>query len=74
MSIEYRDAASLEQAIREYAYFLWEGNGRPCGKDLEHWLVAEAEIEAAQLGAKLEIEYGHPRSWAVEVALAAGSE
>jgi len=33
-----------EQAIRERAYALWEQNGHAEGKDLEHWLRAEAEI------------------------------
>jgi hypothetical protein len=29
-----------QQAIREAAYFLWENEGRPEGKELEHWLRA----------------------------------
>jgi hypothetical protein len=33
-----------EQAIRERAYALWEGDGRPKGKDLEFWVRAETEI------------------------------
>lgn len=33
-----------EQAIRERAYGFWEQGGHPLGKDLEHWLRAEAEI------------------------------
>jgi hypothetical protein len=33
-----------EQAIRERAYAIWEQEGRPNGKDLDHWLHAEAEI------------------------------
>jgi Protein of unknown function (DUF2934) len=36
-----------EQAIRERAYAIWEQEGRPDGKDLDHWLRAEAEIIAA---------------------------
>ncbi len=36
-----------EQAIRERAYAIWEEEGRPDGKDLEHWLRAEAEINSA---------------------------
>ena len=32
------------EAIRQRAYALWELEGRPDGKDLEHWLRAEAEI------------------------------
>lgn len=26
------------------AYFIWEQEGRPYGKDLDHWFQAEAEI------------------------------
>jgi hypothetical protein len=33
-----------EQAIRERAYAIWERDGRPYDKDLDHWLRAEAEI------------------------------
>jgi hypothetical protein len=33
-----------EQAIHERAYALWEQDGRPHGRDLEHWLRAVAEI------------------------------
>jgi len=62
MSIENRHTATLEPVIRGRAYFLWESYGRPSGRDLEHWLEAEQEIE-----------YEHPRSWA-EVALEAGSD
>jgi hypothetical protein len=34
-----------EQATRERAYLLWEEEGRPDGKHLEHWLRAETEID-----------------------------
>ena len=33
-----------EERIRRRAYALWEQQGRPDGKDVEHWLRAEAEI------------------------------
>jgi hypothetical protein len=32
-----------EQAIRERAYAIWEEEGRPEGRHLDHWLRAEAE-------------------------------
>jgi Protein of unknown function (DUF2934) len=35
-----------EETIRESAYFLWEQNGRPAGRDLEFWSRA-AELLAA---------------------------
>jgi hypothetical protein len=37
-----------EDAIRERSYIIWERQGRPQGKDLEHWLQAKAELEAEQ--------------------------
>ncbi|HZU89918.1 MAG TPA: DUF2934 domain-containing protein [Stellaceae bacterium] len=44
------ESASREQRIRERAYAIWEGEGRPAGRADAHWLQAEAEIagEAAQ--------------------------
>jgi Protein of unknown function (DUF2934) len=38
--------AMREQAIRERAYAIWEEEGRPEGKDREHWLRAEVEINS----------------------------
>ena len=35
---------SIQQAIQERSYFLWEGEGRPHGRSLDHWLTAEAEL------------------------------
>jgi hypothetical protein len=34
--------AEQEQAIRERAYAIWEQEGHPEGKALDHWLLAEA--------------------------------
>jgi hypothetical protein len=33
--------------IARRAYSLWEQEGRPTGKDLDHWLRAEADIAAS---------------------------
>ena len=33
-------------AVRERAYRIWETEGKPHGRDLEHWLQAEREIAA----------------------------
>lgn len=33
-----------EQQIRERAYAIWEGEGRPADRAEAHWLRAEAEI------------------------------
>jgi DUF2934 family protein len=35
-----RETHDTSQAIREAAYFLWESEGRPEGRELEHWLRA----------------------------------
>jgi hypothetical protein len=32
--------------LRNRAYQIWERKGRPQGRDLEHWLEAERELEA----------------------------
>ncbi len=34
--------------IAERAYALWGAAGRPPGRDLEFWLQAETEVEAAK--------------------------
>ena len=31
---------SFEQAVRETAYFLWEQDGKPSGREQEHWCCA----------------------------------
>jgi hypothetical protein len=36
-----------EQAIRERAYAIWEEEGRPDGKGINHWLCAEGKIISA---------------------------
>ena len=37
--------AIKEQIIRERAYAIWEEEGRPEDRHLDHWLRAEAEID-----------------------------
>lgn len=44
-----------EHRIRERAYAIWEQEGRPAGKDLDHWLRAEAEIAADERDAAEEV-------------------
>ena len=36
-------ATEILRLIRERAYQLWEQEGRPEGRDLDHWLRAERE-------------------------------
>ena len=37
------DADVLRKRTEERAYALWEGEGRPDGRHLDHWCQAEAE-------------------------------
>ena len=39
----------IEQRISERAYAMWEQEGRPHGKHLEHWERAKALVAAEQL-------------------------
>lgn len=41
---------SREQAVRDAAYAIWEAEGRPSGRDAEHWKQAEEKVAA-----------GHPK-------------
>lgn len=41
-----------ETRIRERAYLLWEGAGRPVGEQDMHWLMAVEEIDAEIKAAK----------------------
>ncbi|MGA8653483.1 MAG: DUF2934 domain-containing protein [Xanthobacteraceae bacterium] len=34
--------------IAKRAHAIWELEGRPSGRDLDHWLRAEAEFDATQ--------------------------
>jgi hypothetical protein len=36
-----------DHAIREAAYFIWEQEGRPEGRAIEHWLRAMVKIEGS---------------------------
>ncbi len=38
-----KDAEVLRKRMEERAYALWEGEGRPHGRHLDHWCQAEAE-------------------------------
>ncbi len=37
-----------EEQVRELAYSIWEKEGRPEGKDLEHYLAARRILEEKQ--------------------------
>lgn len=38
---------STEEQIRTRAYYLWEAEGCPQGRDWEYWLKAKQELEVA---------------------------
>jgi Protein of unknown function (DUF2934) len=38
--------AISDDAIRERAYYIWEREGRPHGRDYEHWVRAQVELIA----------------------------
>lgn len=40
--------AADEQRVRDRAYQLWEEEGRPEGRDREHWYRAEAEVRGGR--------------------------
>jgi hypothetical protein len=40
------DGEALRQRVAERAYALWEQEGCPHGRDVNHWLKAEVEITA----------------------------
>jgi hypothetical protein len=39
------------ESIRRRAYEHWEGEGRPEGRGLDHWLMAEREMDRDMCGA-----------------------
>jgi hypothetical protein len=39
-----------DDAIRERAYLIWEREGRPHGRDFEHWVRAQVELLAEATG------------------------
>lgn len=46
--------SNREQRIRQRAYEIWEREGRPHGRDAEHWQQAAAEIDAETVPAGAE--------------------
>ena len=36
----------FEQRVRDRAYALWESEGRPSGRDTEHWRMSEEATRA----------------------------
>ncbi len=38
---------SREQIVRDTAYAIWEAEGKPQGREREHWSEAEARVDAS---------------------------
>lgn len=38
---------SREQIVRDTAYAIWEAEGKPEGRDTEHWRLAEERVKAS---------------------------
>jgi hypothetical protein len=36
------------EEIAQYAYLIWEREGRPVGREKEHWLQAETQLLATR--------------------------
>jgi len=56
-----------EMEIQHAAYLLWVENGRPDGRDLEHWLMAK---EMLRLRPGRDSKTGHPDAERPRVATA----
>lgn len=41
---------SREQTVRDVAYAIWEAEGKPQGRDAEHWRLAEQRVAASLAG------------------------
>jgi Protein of unknown function (DUF2934) len=41
-----RHQDDLHERVRRRAYELWESEGRPAGREYDHWLQAEREVAA----------------------------
>jgi Protein of unknown function (DUF2934) len=59
----HMDIGDRGQRTAERAYMLWEQEGRPEGRDMEHWLKAEAELASVLAPSrKRELRTGTRRS------------
>ena len=49
-----------ETLIRDRAHAIWQEEGKPEGRDREHWERAAAEVDAEERAGKLEEVAGKP--------------
>ncbi len=61
---------SREQIIRDTAYAIWEAEGKPVGRDAEHWRQAEDRVSASIAGSP-ETKTGKPKAAPRKAAAAA---
>jgi hypothetical protein len=40
-----KDSGTQDDQVRERAYLIWVDEGRPHGRELDHWLRAKWEVE-----------------------------
>lgn len=52
--------APTHDEISAYARAIWEAEGRPHGRDLEHWLMAEANLRRARPPGRKARPAAHP--------------
>ena len=52
----------IEEKVRTRAYTIWEKEGRPEGKHLEHWLRAKRLLAAEELRAAAGVLVTHPET------------
>lgn len=68
-------AGNTEHTIRERAYYLWEQDGRPHGRDIEYWSRAAAETAVKPKRAKVAAaKMTTPKSVSVKPAAAKASK
>jgi hypothetical protein len=63
-------APSLEEQIRERAHQIWLREGRPEGRDIDHWRQAEVELAGGDQANAAERKRQRPRASAPKKAAA----
>jgi hypothetical protein len=49
-----QDHTKIENEVRCIPYAIWEKEGRPHGRDIEHWLMAESAVQGREPGSRPE--------------------
>jgi len=52
---------SRQQDVQLRSYLIWEREGRPQGRDWDHWFRAEAELAREQMGLKKTVASAPPQ-------------